>query len=117
VGKDGKELTTETFEDQTKGQEEKAGLLILEPDKEEYKEPKLIYEHSRFQEVAPGIFQFKHSRPNMSQQPPASVLNRYIPEFLAGSSQQDKNPELDGFVRIGTFPGASNNGLPVYQFT
>lgn len=112
-----KEVTSETVVAKTEEQENKDGLSLAEPDKEEIIEPKLIFEHSRFQEVAPGIFQFKHSRPNMFQQPPASVVNRYTPEFLAGSSQVDKKPELDGFVKIGTFPGASNDGLPVYQFT
>jgi hypothetical protein len=61
-------------------------------------------QHSRFQEVSPGIFQFKHKRPNMYQVPPA----------LFGQTEE-KKPEKKNYLKVGTFPGA--HGLPVYQFT
>lgn len=94
--------------------EKKAGGL-LSKDQEKELEPK--YEHSRFLEVAPGVFQFKHTRPNMVQNTQAPMVNRYIPGFLACPSQSDKKPGADKFVKIGVFPTPSGSGLPVYQFT
>lgn len=81
----------------------------LEPilTQEEKQEPILTFEHSRFQEVAPGVFQFKHPRVHSVQHP----------QFLAWPSQPEQKPEVDEFVRVGVFPGAGNYKLPVYQFT
>lgn len=61
-------------------------------------------QHSRFQEIAPGVFQFKHTRRNMSQVPPA---------FFGQPAK--KEPGKNPFLGVGTFPGAHN--MPVYQFT
>jgi hypothetical protein len=90
---------------------------VVEKDKDETRNPKVEYEHTRFQEVAPGIFQFKHPRPPVVKHLPAPVINRYVPEFLAHPSQEEKKTNLNEFVRIGTFPGVAGYGLPVYQFT
>ncbi|MDD4237139.1 MAG: hypothetical protein PHT62_01095 [Desulfotomaculaceae bacterium] len=103
--------------DQAERADKQAGDLISGPDQEENLDPKLKFEHSRFLEVAPGVFQFKHTRPNNVQHLPEPMVNRYVPEILARPSQPDKKPEVDEFVRIGRFPGASDYGLPVYQFT
>jgi len=62
-------------------------------------------QHSNFQEVAPGIFQFKHSRRlNMSQVSPALF-----------SQPAKKEPDKDTFIKVGTIPGA--HGMHIYQFT
>lgn len=79
-----------------------------EPGKNEIQKPEVKYEHSRFKEIGPGIFQFKHPRPNTVWYPPVPAANLNEP---------DKRIRLDEFVRIGTFPGACGHGLPVYQFT
>lgn len=95
---------------------ERALDKVVEAEKKDVNmEPKTVFEHSRFQEIAPGVFQFKHQRPNKLQPQTATALN--CNENFALASQPDKKPQVDEFVRIGTFPGASDYGLPVYQFT
>jgi len=120
--KDCKEVTDETNSgcqtlDSATGIEKQSGKANFETGKEDTLEQIKTLEHSRFQEVAPGVFQFKHTRPNMVQHPPAPMVNHYVPEYLGGTCQPDNKPEVDEFVRVGFFPGASDYGLPVYQFT
>lgn len=103
--------------EQAKEAEKDAGGLVSGPGQEDHLKSKATFEHSRFQKVAPGVFQFKHTRPKMIQHPFAPMVDGYAPEFLAGPSQTDKKPGREEFVRIGTFPGPSDYGLPVYQFT
>lgn len=100
--------------DKVSDAEKKAGGLVS---KDQAKELEAKYEYSRFLEIAPGVFQFKHTRPNMVQNTHAPMVNRYIPGFLACPSQPDKKQEADKFVKIGMFPSPSGSGLPVYQFT
>ena len=78
-----------------------------------------VFEHNGFNQVGPGLFQFKKSR----QAAAVSVRpSDYRPEPgkqkpQLNDSEKTKNSEA-GFVRLDTLPGVySKYSTPVYQFT
>jgi len=95
------------------GQGEKENQLV------EINEKTSVFEHNDFNQVSPGLFQFKkshqaavaavhpsNSRPEPGKQTPQ--LKDY---------EKTKNSEV-GFVRLDTLPGVySKYSTPVYQFT
>ncbi|TEB06818.1 hypothetical protein Psch_00350 [Pelotomaculum schinkii] len=103
--------------DRTVEEEKQAGQSKGEPVKDKTLEPVAPYKHSRFQEVAPGVFQFKHHRPVAAPYLPVPETYQYGHEYWGQQLQPVGKPEEEGFVRVGAFPGATKDGLPVYQFT
>lgn len=118
-GKDatGEENKVIAVTDYTVEEEKKADQSKVEPVKDKTPEPVSPYKHSRFQEIAPGIFQFKHHRPVTAPRLPIPETYRYGHEYLGQQLQPVGKREREGFVRVGAFPEAAKYGLPVYQFT
>lgn len=85
----------------------------------EINEKAAVFEHNNFNQVSPGLFQFKkpHQAAVAAVHPSNSRLEpgKQTPQFK--DCEKTKNSEV-GFVRLDTLPGVySKYSTPVYQFT